>query len=179
MLRGFMLSTDYRRRWQMPLDKQDLAAGTALVGTYKKAEHRVLVLGEPGPEQGYELDGETVFKSLSSAAKAVMGGISANGWRFWTLEGEAQAKASAKAEKAASKPRVPKRRSKSRMVKIIKRLPNQKGAPEGETKWFCSGCMAAFVTPGTEMPETCPEGHPRVEEDILAPTEAVAADPTE
>ena len=157
----------------MPLDKQDLAAGTALVGTYRKQEHRVLVLGEAGPEQSFELDGETTFKSLSSAAKAVMGGISANGWRFWSLETEAaakaEAKASAKAEKAAAKPKTSK--TKSHMVKIIKRLPNQKGVPEGETKWFCSGCMAAFVTPGTEMPEACPEGHPRVEEDLLAPTE--------
>ena len=145
----------------MPLDKQDLAPSTVLVGTYKKAEHRVLVLGEPGPEQGYELDGGTIYKSLSSAAKAVMGGISANGWRFWSLEGDAQVKASAKAEK-------PKHRTSAKGAVQIRKLPNQKGAPEGQTKWFCSSCMRSFLAPDGTTPEACPEGHPRVYEDEFA-----------
>lgn len=144
----------------MPLDKQDLAPNTVLVGAYKKAEHRVLVLGAPGPEQGYQLDNGTTYKSLSSAAKAVMGGISANGWRFWSLEGEAQAKTA-----------KPKHRTTGRGMVQIKKLPNQKGAPEGQTKWFCSSCMAAFTAPDGTTPEACPEDHPRVCEDELAITD--------
>lgn len=151
----------------MPLDKQDLAPNTVLVGTYKKQEHRVLVLGEPGPEQAFELDGATTYKSLSSAAKAVMGGISANGWRFWSLEADAQAKQVEKAGNSAKHEKPAKGTGWQRQTVQVRKLPNQKGAPEGQTRWFCSSCMAAFnVTTGIR-PEECPEGHPRVSVDDL------------
>ena len=152
----------------MPLDKQALNANTVLVGTYKKLEHRVLVLGEPGPEQGFELDNGTIYKSLSSAAKAVMGGISANGWRFWSLEGEAQAKRTEKAGKATLSAVVETGAGWKRQLVQIRKLPNQKGAPEGQTRWFCSSCMAAFNATTGIRPEECPEGHPRVTVDDLS-----------
>ena len=57
---------------------------------------------------------------------------------------------------------------------MIKKLPNQKGAPEGSTKFWCSACMKSFVAEGTAIPETCPEGHVKEQTDDFAgkPTEA-------
>jgi hypothetical protein len=69
------------------------------VATYKGEQHKVLVLeSENGP--GYELDGKTIFKSLSSAGSAVMNGTACNGWRFWSVEGEEP-----EAKETASKPK--------------------------------------------------------------------------
>jgi hypothetical protein len=134
----------------MPLDKQELAPGTKLVGSYKKALHICEVVATPEGETRYQLADGRLFKSPSSAAKAVMGGISANGWRFWSLEG---ALAEPTAEKPAKKAR------KSKLLQQIKKLRNQKDAPEGQTAWFCSGCMAGFTMPIGQEPATCPEGH--------------------
>lgn len=43
--------------------------------------------------------------------------------------------------------------------KRIFRLPNQKGAPEGQTRWYCHDCGKSFFAPTGETPETCPQGH--------------------
>jgi hypothetical protein len=56
----------------------------------------------------YRLEDGRQFKSPSSAASAVMGGIAANGWRFWSLEADT-APTDAKAPTVkARKPRKPK-----------------------------------------------------------------------
>ncbi len=141
----------------MPLDKQELAPGTRLVGTYKKAQRVCEVVETSEGAKRYRLEDGTLFKSPSSAAKAVMGGISANGWRFWSLEG-------AEPERKATADR-PAKPARSKLLRQIKKLPNQKGAAEGETKWFCSACMASFSTATGGEPEACPEGHPREVQD--------------
>jgi len=81
----------------MALEQRELAAGTKLVGTYKKTAYVCEVVTTPEGETRYRLEDGKLFKSPSSAAKAVMGGISANGWRFWSLEGT-QSEHPAKAE---------------------------------------------------------------------------------
>lgn len=149
----------------MTIENRELGAGTKLVAKYKGQEHSVLVLADGEGNLAYELDGGTIFMSLSSAGKQVMGGVACNGWRFWSVEGEAVA--------AEPKPEKPAKAKKSggRMVKQIQRVPNQKGVAEGSTKFFCSACMKGFVTEGTALPESCPEGHAREAEDTLAPVE--------
>jgi hypothetical protein len=68
--------------------RDKLEAGTVLVAKYKGAEHRAeVVAGEDGKMLFRLADGRQ-FKSPSSAASAVMGGIAANGWRFWSLEAD-------------------------------------------------------------------------------------------
>ncbi len=47
-------------------------------------------------------------------------------------------------------------------VQVIKKMPNQKGVAEGSTKFWCSGCMKAFVAetsagPGDLPRRTCKE----------------------
>ena len=84
-----------------------------------------------------------------------MEGISCNGWRFWSLAGagDGQGRKAGPAGKAPG--------AKPTRVSQIRKLPNQKNVEAGKTKWFCSACMASFVTEGTDAPEACPEGHPR------------------
>jgi hypothetical protein len=147
----------------MPLDKQELAPGTKLVGNYKKAKHVCEVVTTPEGATRFRLEDGRLFNSPSSAAKAVMSGISANGWRFWSLEGTLPERA-AKTERTA-------KASKSKLLRQIKKLPNQKGAAEGETKWFCSACMAGFAAPAGTEPEACPEGHlAQVEDELATPS---------
>jgi hypothetical protein len=158
----------------MAITNRNLAAGTQLTARYKKVEHRVLVLGEPGDGQGYELDGGTIYKSLSKAGSVVMGGTACNGWRFWTVAGEEPANGEKPAPAPAGaatepKPKAKKNGQRSVVVKIVRRVPNQHGVPEGATKWCCSACMKSFIHESRlGEPEACPEGHAREQVDELA-----------
>ena len=144
----------------MSIENRDLAVGTKLVGRHKKTEHTCEVVQT---EEGvrYQLADGRTFKSPSSAAKAVMGGVSANGWRFWSLAGEEEKGISGVSPAATNAKPI-------RATRQIKRLPNQKGVPEGQTKWFCSGCMESFLAETGAEPDACPKGHPAGVEDELA-----------
>lgn len=41
----------------------------------------------------------------------------------------------------------------------IFRIPNQKGVPEGQTRWHCHKCGQSFMAVTGEMPQACPQGH--------------------
>jgi hypothetical protein len=140
----------------MTIDNRELAPGTKLVGTYKKTAYVCEVVSTPEGEVRFQLQDGRLFASPSAAGKAVMNGVACNGWRFWSLEGAAAAKAprAEKAVHAAEQLKV------SKLVRQVKKLPNQKGVPDGETRWFCSGCMKGFLVPTGQEPEACPEGHP-------------------
>ncbi len=65
-------------------------------------------------------------------------------------------------EKPASEPK-PAKAKQNGEHRAIKRTPNQKGASEGMTKYFCDSCMKGFEYPtDAGAPEACPEGHPAV-----------------
>ena len=146
----------------MPINDRNLEAGAKLTAKYKGQVHSVLVLADDKGGLGFELDNGTIFKSLSSAGSAVMGGTACNGWRFWTPEGEVtEPRPSKKAETAKNGP--------AKLVRQLKRVPNQKGVPEGQTKWFCSACQASFLAETGSEPQACPEGHAREVEDEFAP----------
>ena len=144
----------------MTIEQRELAPGTKLVGTYKRMQHVCEVIESEEGKRRYRLEDGRVFSSPSSAAKAVMAGISANGWRFWRVEGTGPENAS-RTEQATGQAKAVKRLRQSR------KLPNQKGVEEGEVRWFCSGCMKSFLMPTGEAPAACPEGHPREVEDDL------------
>jgi hypothetical protein len=151
----------------MAIENRDLAAGTKLVARYRGAEHSVLVVGDTETGLGFELDNGTIYKSLSSAGKAVMNGVACNGWRFWSRAGEAvteTAEEVAPAHGAKAKPTT-------KTVRQIRKLPNQKGVPEGQVKWFCSACQRSFLIDGKDAPAACPEGHPLEQEDEFATTD--------
>ena len=99
-----------------------------------------------------------------------------DGWKFWSLA-EGQAAPSGEAPAPDRKAKAPKPSLvATKMVKLIKKLPNQKGVEEGSTRWFRSGCMKAFVTESTLMAETCPEGHPREAADDFGSVPAETAE---
>src|SRR5690349_24311664 len=77
------------RRWPMAIENRDLTVGTRLAANYKKVRHICTVETDEEGRLAFVLEDGKRFKSPSSAASAVMGGSAANGWRFWSLEGEA------------------------------------------------------------------------------------------
>ena len=143
----------------MTIEKtQTLAPGTELVGRYKRTQFTATVREdgiyvEPAPlTPATAADPHGPFKSLSAAAKAVMGGISANGWRFWSLAGsEPSTRPVPEKANAAS----------ARSLVQIKKRRKQDGCPDGEVAYFCSACMEGFCVPCGETPDVCPQGHPR------------------
>ena len=152
----------------MPITNRDLPAGTILVATYKKEQHRALVL-ESDNGKGYELDGGTIYRSLSAAGSAVMGGTACNGWRFWSVEG-GEPEAPEGATPAPKREKAPNAKGATgKKVRQVRKVPNQKGVAAGEARWFCSACMVGFVLPVDEEPTACPAGHPREIEDDLDP----------
>ena len=155
----------------MVIEDRNLAAGTILAGRYKGKQYECTVLESEGVK-AYSLEDGSIHKSPSAAASKLMDGASVNGWRFWSLAGETEAKP-AKAERPAKKASAT-----IRVEKVIKRVPNQKGVPEGSTKWWCSACMKAFVAEGTVIPEACSEGHAREVADEFAgvPKESTASE---
>jgi hypothetical protein len=81
--------------------RNSLTAGTRLVASYRKQQHTAEVVdGEDGKLRFRLADGRE-FTSPSAAASAVMGGVAANGWRFWSLDSD---EAEAKPAKEPAKP---------------------------------------------------------------------------
>ena len=155
----------------MAIENRNLEPGTRLVARYRKEEWQAEVL-DTDPAT-YALCGEqrltnqaASYKSLSAAGSAVMGGINCNGWRFWSLEGEASTKAprerkakaapKEKKPKAATAARTPRERKpkptidKSKVLHIIEALTGT---------WWCNACMDAFEAAVGAIPEICPSGH--------------------
>jgi rubrerythrin len=139
------------------IENRNLEVGTRLVANYKKQAYVCVVDAAGDGEEGiaFVLEDGKRFKSPSAAGSAVMGGGAVNGWRFWSLEGEAAAPST----EAEAKPEKPKAES-GKGKKTIYRNPNQQNLPEGKTRWFCVACMKGFVTDGSDAPAACPEGHP-------------------
>jgi hypothetical protein len=151
------------------IENRNLLAGTRLVASYKKQTYVCTVeAGENGEGVAFVLETGQRFKSPSAAGSHVMGGKAVNGWRFWSLEGDAPAAT------AAQKPE-PEGPKKGRARKLIYRVPNQQGTPEGRTKFFCSACMKGFLVDAGEQPQVCPEGHRIDDPELTAPAGVQAA----
>jgi hypothetical protein len=156
----------------MAIENRNLPLGTRLVANYKKTRYVCTVaVGEEG-SVAYVLEGGQRFKSPSAAASFVMSGQAANGWRFWTVEGdEPEAKAAPEA-----KPERKSRGSRKKPSKTIFKTSSQDGVAEGKSSWFCSACMDAFVIDGADEPEACPKGHRNDDPELNAPAGVSAAD---
>jgi hypothetical protein len=128
------------------------------VARYKKAEHTATVVEGEGGGLRYRLEDGREFKSPSAAGSAVMGGVACNGWRFWSLAGEAKP-ATPKKERKAPTPKVATKPKREPKAQGFQRLPNGEGAAEGTAKFFCDACMEAFEAPVDSEPATCPKGH--------------------
>ena len=163
----------------MPIQDRNLAAGTRLAANYKKVRYVCEVGADEEGNQTFTVDGKT-FKSPSAAASHVMGGQAANGWRFWTPEGEAttpdvaadNGETKAKPERKARAARSPR---KFKLIKVMEEQPSD--LEEGQVAYWCAACQRSFVA-GAETPEVCPEGHRADDPELTsAPSpEAVAAE---
>src|SRR4051812_38095500 len=81
----------FERRPSNMIENRNLEIGTRLVATYKKQTHVCTVeAGENGEGIAFVLEDGKRFKSPSAAAVAISS-VAQNGWRFWSLEGEAPA----------------------------------------------------------------------------------------
>lgn len=132
----------------MTITNRNLAVGTKLTAKYMKVVyHAEVVQTEEGVR--FQLEDGRQFTSISAAGIAIRGGKSTNGWAFWSVEGEGK-------EAVAALPKVPKAKNGKG---IIRKATNQKGTPEGETRWFCSACADSFFVSAGETPTACPVGH--------------------
>jgi hypothetical protein len=141
------------------IENRNLLAGTRLIATYKKTRYVCTVEAAGEGEEGvaFVLENGKRFKSPSAAGSSVMGGKAVNGWRFWSLEGEA----SAATTDAGAEPKPAKTKGGSgKGKKTIYRVPPGPNLGEGKSRWFCVACMKGFVIDGTDAPSACPEGHP-------------------
>jgi len=123
-----------------------------LTGRYKGKRYECVVLESEGATD-YSLEDGSIHASLSAAASKLMDGASVNGWRLWSLAAEV-------ADEMTPKAARPSRRTAevaTKTVKVIKRVPNQRGVAEGSRKWWCSACMKGFVAEGTLIPDRCPK----------------------
>lgn len=143
----------------MPIENRNLGPGTRLTATYKKIEYSAVILEDGRVRVDSDAAQQPVFKSLSAAGSAIMGGIACNGWRFWSVDGEAKPAS----EKAATNGKLPSPKREAEKARtatpLIKRVPNQQGVPEGHLRIFCSACMKSHIVEGTTLPAGCPEGH--------------------
>ncbi|MPZ51030.1 MAG: DUF2924 domain-containing protein [Dehalococcoidia bacterium] len=130
----------------MAIEDRDLPVGTRLVANYKKARYVCSIEADEGGKLAFVLEDGKRYKSPSSAASAVMGGSAANGWKFWSLEGDAPAQVS-----------KPAKTKKSKAFKLFRNLPPN-GLEEGQRRIWCQACQKSFITTEAE-PEACPEGH--------------------
>ena len=141
------------------------AAGLRLVARFKKQDYACVVSNNPEDSAKkvfvLEHDG-TEHSSLSAAGSAIMGGVSCNGWRFWSVSGTEPAPN----EQPEPGPRSAKRKPGG--AKLIKRVANQQGIAEGSVRYFCSSCMAGFIVDDGSEPMTCPQGHPATAEPATA-----------
>ena len=135
----------------MAIENRNLEVGTRLMANYKKQAHVCTVeAGEGGEGIAFVLADGKRFKSPSAAAVAITG-VAQNGWRFWSLEGEAPA------AKPEGEPKPAKARS-GKGKKTLYKIPNGKIA-EGKNRWFCVSCMKSFLVDDDAVPAACPEGH--------------------
>jgi RAMA domain-containing protein len=162
----------------MPIDNRDLVVeGARLTGSYKKQTFVCEVAKDGEGNLVFKVDGKE-FKSPSAAGSHVMGGGAVNGWRFWSIEGEATT-ANVAAD-SGDKPAKPERKAKgprkTPKSKVIRRMDEQPSdLEEGQIAWWCAACQARFIA-GTETPEVCPEGHRADDPELTSAPEAVAAE---
>ncbi len=68
---------------------RNLKAGTKLVAKYKGQEYVAEVIDGEGGKVVFWMDGKT-YKSISALGVGVLGpGKTCDGWRFWSVKGEA------------------------------------------------------------------------------------------
>ncbi len=149
----------------MPIENRNLTKGTKLTGRYHKQSYSCEVVENAEGKLRYKLEDGREFKSPSAAGMAITG-HACDGWVFWSVETdenatppdvENQAAAPvAEANQIVEAVAPSKNDPKKTGVFLV---PNQKGVPEGQIRWFCRDCGKSFIASAVEVPGVCPNQH--------------------
>jgi rubrerythrin len=158
----------------MPIENRTLKTGTKLVGRYHKQSYSCEVVENAEGKLRYRLEDGREFKSPSAAGMAITG-HACDGWVFWSVQTEETASSSdaenqtrteSTSETAAAdasqttKSEPTKDAAKTDPKKTgVFLVPNQKGVPEGQIRWFCRECGKSFIASAVEIPGVCPAKH--------------------
>ncbi|MCZ7577029.1 MAG: hypothetical protein M5U18_08330 [Dehalococcoidia bacterium] len=152
----------------MPITNRTLPAGTVLAGRYKGQTYRCTVLEHEGTSPSRW----KTTRSTRALGRSLEDHERGQRERLALLEPRRRPAREGSEGREAREDEG--RRHEARPPD--QEAPNQKGVPEGMTKFHCSACMESFLSE-TE-PETCPAGHPRETADEFAatPKDAASAD---
>jgi hypothetical protein len=158
----------------MPIENRNLAKGTKLVGRYHKQSYSCEVTENAEGKLHYHLEDGREFKSPSAAGMAITG-HACDGWVFWSVQTEGSAptpeeenrtQTESTSEPAAAdasqttQPEPIKNATKTDLKKTgVFLVPNQKGVPEGQIRWFCRECGKSFMASAVRLPGICPAKH--------------------
>jgi len=163
------------------IENRNLKTGTRLVARYHKQSYTCEVVEGEGGKLRYRLEDGREFKSPSAAGTAITG-KSCNGWAFWSVqsgdvaapEAETATQPSGEGEatlellvtrdgikkiSGQAEPPAPPAEEAGQAARRVFRVANQKGVPEGQTRWHCKDCSRSFLAPAGETPEACPLEH--------------------
>ena len=142
----------------MPIENRNLAKGTKLTGRYHKQSYSCEVVENAEGKLRYKLEDGREFKSPSAAGMAITG-HSCDGWKFWSLQTEQTAPAETEVKEQPAEPTselVPSAAKSDPKKTGVFLVPNQKGVPEGQIRWFCRDCGKSFIASAVEVPGICP-----------------------
>jgi hypothetical protein len=152
----------------MPIENRNLTKGTKLVGRYHKQTYTCELVENMEGKLRYRLQNGEEFKSPSAAGMAITG-HACDGWVFWSVQIEEtpptpqaqnQETAPAAEEKQTVRTETTPDAAKTDPKKTgVFLVPNQKGVPEGQIRWFCRDCGKSFITSAVEIPGICPAKH--------------------
>src|SRR5208283_525281 len=155
----------------MPIENRNLTKGTKLTGRYHKQTYSCEVVEDAEGKLRYHLEDGREFKSPSAAGMAITG-HACDGWKFWSLQTEEVAEDKSQTVSPAetaiadasqkTKPEPIKDATKTDPKKTgVFLVPNQKGVPEGQIRWFCRDCGKSFIASAVEVPGICPNHQAR------------------
>jgi hypothetical protein len=161
----------------MPIENRNLTKGTKLTGRYHKQSYSCEVVENAEGKLMYRLQDGREFKSPSAAGMAITG-HACDGWVFWSVQTEENATANVQSQESATtetspatkteQPKTTPEPSTETAPSAAKTdpkktgvflVPNQKGVPEGQIRWFCRDCGKSFITSAVEIPGICPAKH--------------------
>ena len=143
----------------MPIENRTLQTGTKLIGRYHKQSYSCEVVEGEGGKLRYRLADGREFKSPSAAGMAITG-HACDGWVFWgvqTVETAPTTETKQKEESATTTTLIATKTDPKKTGVFL--VPNQKGVPEGQIRWFCRDCGKSFITSAVEIPGVCPAKH--------------------
>jgi hypothetical protein len=144
----------------MPIENRNLTKGTKLTGRYHKQSYSCEVVENAEGKIRYRLQDGREFKSPSAAGMAITG-HACDGWVFWSVQTEENATPAAEViqvTEPATEPTPVTIKTDPKKTGVFL-VPNQKGVPEGQIRWFCRDCGKSFITSAVEIPGICPAKH--------------------